>query len=986
MMSVPLQTALAQPDGPPYPKRQKTTSPPDTHSPGMALDPAPPSAPQGPAIVEGDKPKDNNVPDTQAPPKFKMKRTGTSGIPPRVSFPGPHPPKYVSPAPKPSTISPVTPSADQEKPADGAARETPVKEVSSTTHNGPLTLPAGLQGRLSLRDSSQNTTASPSPPTSGGAGGHKAELANTANAQSLAMKRKWATGVMDGAARKAAQTRRLNAERRVSDTTISDTSTPEHATTTSTPVAAAAINPSLGVSGGRTAGAATPSTTGLTPPVVTDSTPPQSSITPAASQQMRAKRPVILPPKKAMRNSLGASAPHVTRSPHVSRTPLARSLSNRPYDMVHNENGRLVHGFGALFPDGYAPLPDPEGKGPRWICPVQTCTHERSYLKSHGKHFVRRHQTCLLNDNGDGTFSVVGYDRRLDGPVVVSRDHKNAPAAKDDASEQPDLGQGGETDGPFWTTPSGRGYTTYPDHLEGGKTFGVLIPDGYERLISSAENPFVCPVDTCLSSWASQTGLSIHFAKMHGACTFNDNLDGTLAFLGRRDDDVRYQYVRGCSRRDALVVSQKGHTDNMSAGADKAEPQTSFNVKATPKPNPDTVPPSPKVTAPVMSDVVQVPASQRRISYLTPAHKSQSIHGLAGGALEIWNYIRPHLTQFTECPDSSWIPELLALPRVRDIVWNDTYMAHHGFTDKVSRDVATLVVQVTGEIPPKTCSRCRDGNKGPFGECIVISSQAPIDARLGFTGCASCIYNGQGTYCTLKFWGKKRAEEAAAELEGGGTSQEAKADREHPTMPGDAQARIRRSERVQVKEAMLQSAPVDGPDTPYEPDYEDESAPPSPEPPQRVLRAFNRRPERQEQTQQQQPMPISTDSMEIEDWELAPGRLRSAAAASDEDGGGWPAENMIAFSRPYLSASQSVRVNQDVAFRVEVVTAGSSLRWAASPDRVMRVCSVGAGKVRVRIQGEEHFDLGPHGMFRLSPGQSCVVLNRLYGRDRKSVV
>lgn len=413
-----------------------------------------------------------------------------------------------------------------------------------------------------------------------------------------------------------------------------------------------------------------------------------------------------------------------------------------------------------------------------------------------------------------------------------------------------------------------------------------------------------------------------------------------------------------------------------------AEPQTSFNVKATPKPNPDTVPPSPKATAPVMSDAVPVPVSQRRISYLTPAHKSQSIHDLAGGALEIWNYIRPHLTLFTECPDSSWIPELLALPRVRDIVWNDTYIAHHGFTDKVSRDVATLVVQVTGETPPKTCSRCRDGNKGPFGECIVISSQAPIDARLGFSACASCIYNGQGTYCTLKFWGKKRAEAAAAELEGG-TPQEAEADREHPTS-ADAQARIRRSERVQVKEAMLQSAPDDGPDTPYEAYYEDESAPPSPQPPpQRVLRAFNnRRPERQEQPQQQQqPMPISTDGMEIEDWELAPGRLRSAAAP-DEDGtgggGGGPAENMIAFSRPYLSTSQSVRVNQDVVFRVEVVTSGSSLRWAASSDR-MRVCSVGAGKVRVRIQGEEEFDLGPHGMFRLLPGRSCVVLNRLYG-------
>lgn len=185
-MNTPLQHALAQPDGPPFAKRQKTTSPSGAHSLGMALDPAPASAPQGPAIVEGDKPKDNKVPDTQAPPKFKMKRTGTSGIPARLSVSGPHPPKYVGTATKPSTISPVTASVTQEKPADGAAIETPVKEVSSTTQNGLLALPAGLQGRLPLRDSSQNTTASPSPPTS--AGGHKPEMTNTASAQSIAMK------------------------------------------------------------------------------------------------------------------------------------------------------------------------------------------------------------------------------------------------------------------------------------------------------------------------------------------------------------------------------------------------------------------------------------------------------------------------------------------------------------------------------------------------------------------------------------------------------------------------------------------------------------------------------------------------------------------------------------------------------------------------------------------------------------------------------
>ncbi|KAH8903193.1 hypothetical protein BR93DRAFT_931633 [Coniochaeta sp. PMI_546] len=397
------------------------------------------------------------------------------------------------------------------------------------------------------------------------------------------------------------------------------------------------------------------------------------------------------------------------------------------------------------------------------------------------------------------------------------------------------------------------------------------------------------------------------------------------------------------------------------------------------------VPPSPQVNASVTSDVVQLPASQPRVHYLTTATTAHPVENLSGGALEIWNYIRPYLTQFTECPDSSWIPELLKLPKVRDIVWNDTYIANNGFKDKVSRDVATMIMQVTGEIPPKTCSRCREGSKAPYGECVVISSQAPIDARFAFSACASCIYNGQGTYCTLKFWGKKRAQEPAAIGGSETATQETEADRERPSMSGtpgsqpqvntEGQSLVRRSERVQVKEAIIRSGPENSPfsargaspDAPFVPNEVTPAAEPAP-PPQRVLRASNSRPGQQKQVE-----PNYTDGMQIEDWELAPGRLQSTAPPED----GEPAE-YIAFSKAYLSTNQSVRVSQDASFRIDVVTSGSSLRWAATPDR-MRICSVGAGKVKVRIQDEEEFDLGPHGMFRLLPGRSCVVLNRLYG-------
>jgi hypothetical protein len=461
--------------------------------------------------------------------------------------------------------------------------------------------------------------------------------------------------------------------------------------------------------------------------------------------------------------------------------------------------------------------------------------------------------------------------------------------------------------------------------------------------------------------------------RIHGGKILNDNLDGTFCEMGHRSDDPKYGAIRGWGKNDAVVVTQGPLPDS------RERPPAASQAKVNGIPS----------ATPVASAATSTPySSQSKTHYLAPASATRKVKKLEGGALDTWNYIRPHLTQFTECPDASWVPELLKLPKLRDIAWDSIYLAENGFTDKVVRDVATMVMQVTGEVPHKVCSRCRDGHKGPYGECIVMSSQAPIEARLAFNACASCIYHGQGTYCTLKFWGKKRAEEDAARLaaqapaapmpQGLEQEQSPEAAGSQVQEVSEDRSEVRHSQRLQVKETMAHNVPEPrpsrndaSPDPPYMP-YEDT---PSVEPlpsSQRQLRTSNRRAEQQPQ----QPLLINstTDTMQIEDWELAPGRLRSTAPREDDS---QPAEN-IAYSKAYLTANQSVRVSEDAAFRVEVVSSGASLRWTAYPDR-MRICSVGAGKVKVRIQGEEEFDLGPHGMFRLLPGLSCVVLNKLYG-------
>jgi hypothetical protein len=96
------------------------------------------------------------------------------------------------------------------------------------------------------------------------------------------------------------------------------------------------------------------------------------------------------------------------------------------------------------------------------------------YLKSHGKHFLKEHRTCLLNDNGDGTFAVTGYNGKQESPVVVARVHKGhrsrSPVADIQSSPAPDVNavkqlqseQETDVSEAFFCAPSGRDYLTYP--------------------------------------------------------------------------------------------------------------------------------------------------------------------------------------------------------------------------------------------------------------------------------------------------------------------------------------------------------------------------------------------------------------------------------------------------------------------------------------------------------------------------------------------
>ena len=85
----------------------------------------------------------------------------------------------------------------------------------------------------------------------------------------------------------------------------------------------------------------------------------------------------------------------------------------------------------------------------------------------------------------------------------------------------------------------------------------------------------------------------------------------------------------------------------------------------------------------------------------------------------------------------------------------------------------------------------------------------------------------------------------------------------------------------------------------------------------------------------------------------------------------------FAFSKAYVSTKQVVPVCEDVSFHVDTIHSGATLTLDPDGNKT-RICSIAAGKVRVKTGGEPEFTIGPHGMFKIKPGVGCAVQNWMY--------
>ncbi|KAK5658106.1 hypothetical protein OQA88_2662 [Cercophora sp. LCS_1] len=279
------------------------------------------------------------------------------------------------------------------------------------------------------------------------------------------------------------------------------------------------------------------------------------------------------------------------------------------------ENGKAASTNGALLPKGYQKANSRETP---WICPIRSCRVMTSELLGLGRHF-NSHRAVCLNDNLDGTLTIVGeYDDPRPGnglasggsykpAIIVSKRamslaeaplaepktttkaamFKTAPTLTQAKVEDSDDSWGyepprstqdrvrrnstrtaNESHKPsqnnvnaIKSAPSGRQYDQWPDEstevLKG--LSGALLPDGYELETNYPERPWICPIRPCRKTFGSTKTLGIHWTAMHTGDHLNDNLDGTFSVVkyGRKGDKAPGTVVsQGRNTSDPVVTTQ----------------------------------------------------------------------------------------------------------------------------------------------------------------------------------------------------------------------------------------------------------------------------------------------------------------------------------------------------------------------------------------------------------------------------------------------
>lgn len=135
-----------------------------------------------------------------------------------------------------------------------------------------------------------------------------------------------------------------------------------------------------------------------------------------------------------------------------------------------------------------------------------------------------------------------------------------------------------------------------------------------------------------------------------------------------------------------------------------------------------------------------------------------------GDADVMWKYVQDFMVVHTDAksrPNIGHVPELLKLPRLRNLEWNPRKTL--AYKDSHPRDVAALLMQVTGRPATEACTKCREGG-GLFKGCITIPPAADLSVQQRVYSCANCLYHCGQSRCSIGPLLQKEAQERHPEL------------------------------------------------------------------------------------------------------------------------------------------------------------------------------------------------------------------------------
>lgn len=217
----------------------------------------------------------------------------------------------------------------------------------------------------------------------------------------------------------------------------------------------------------------------------------------------------------------------------------------------------------------------------------------------------------------------------------------------------------------------------------------------------------------------------------HRGCLLNDNRDGTLSLVGYYNKPLP-----GEKTAPALIVSKNPLDKTEPPMLQASLPSSAAFEKETKQ----------KVKPKIMSN---------RTAALPLQPGGNTTLSLTGDAKKLWDYMLGFL------PDSPgsmvFDPQtirLFSLPRRRNIQWRVSWDRHRLRDDK--NEILGLLLYLVGEEYEKECTNCRR-HQGPFPGCLCLPKEADYELHQSVKSCANCHVAHAKQACSLKSGWEGRA-------------------------------------------------------------------------------------------------------------------------------------------------------------------------------------------------------------------------------------